>query len=522
MLPDTSSQTIFVSIASYRDLDCKNTVRNLFEKALYPDRVFIGICMQVAPGVDDDCLVSLPERSGQLRIDEVAAEESMGACWARSRTQSLWRGEDYFLQVDSHMRFVQGWDEKFIAMLGKCPSDKPVLSTYPLPFTPPDSLAKDDLITILPRSFNDWGVLRMHSILSPIEQAPEIPSPSFVIGAGFVFTLGKVVEEVPYDPYIYFEGEEICFAVRLWTSGWDMFNPNGVVAYHDYGIRPDRVRHWDDKKTDWAALDQRSQGRISHLLGIKPATNSEDLVEIERYGLGTARSISEYEAASGIDFKAHLYKGLPAPDAALRADNPEQIAQRSAVFSSIWTENSWGDPETRSGSGSTMNNTVELRTNLSEIFSSLGIRILADAGCGDLNWMKELTGQLRFYFGYDIVPELVGELRSRYGDRVNCFFTSADVVMTSLPECDAILCRDCLTHLPLDAALMALKRFRQSGARFLLATTHSVGRNIWVSSGGWYTIDMTAPPFNLPAPQRLIHDGGAKMLGVWDIAALPE
>lgn len=34
---------IFVQIASYRDTECQHTVRDLFEKANDPDRVFVGI-----------------------------------------------------------------------------------------------------------------------------------------------------------------------------------------------------------------------------------------------------------------------------------------------------------------------------------------------------------------------------------------------------------------------------------------------------------------------------------------------
>lgn len=516
MIPDTASRTIFVSIASYRDPDCKNTVRDLFEKALYPDRVYMGICLQVVPGEDDDCLVSIQERSGQLRIDEVSAEHSRGACWARNRTQALWSGEDYYLQIDSHMRFVQGWDEKLIDMLAKCPSEKPVLSTYPLGFTPPNTFVKDELVILCPGGFDDLGVLSNSSMKISLNEAPDLPAESFFIGAGLVFTLGKVVVEVPYDPYIYFVGEEITWAVRLWTCGWDLFTPNQVIAYHDYGKRPDRLRHWDDK-IDWGLLDQQSRRRVCHLLGNTLTTNPIHLQEIEKYGLGKARSLSEFETASGLDFKAHLYKGQPIPSKNHRADNPERTAQRLAVFSGIWANNSWGNPETRSGNGSAMNNTVELRARLLETFGSLDIRILGDAGCGDMNWMKELTGQLRFYFGYDIVPELVNDLRARYGNRENCFFSNADIVMTNLPECDAILCRDCLTHLPLDAALMSLKRFRQSGTRYLIATTHAVGRNVWICTGGWYAMDLNAPPFNLPKPKLLINEVGTKSLGVFEL-----
>ena len=38
--------TIFVSIASYRDENCPKTLYSLFKNAKYPERVFVGICQQ--------------------------------------------------------------------------------------------------------------------------------------------------------------------------------------------------------------------------------------------------------------------------------------------------------------------------------------------------------------------------------------------------------------------------------------------------------------------------------------------
>jgi hypothetical protein len=293
-----------------------------------------------------------------------------------------------------------------------------------------------------------------------------------------------------------------------------------VVAYHDYGRRPERPRHWRDQ-TDWSALNQHARKRIRHLLGIELSRDSEGLVEINRFGLGSVRSLAEYEAFSGLDFRARLYKGQPLPRPDLEADKPEQAAARKAMFTRIWKENFWACPETRSGAGSAMSETVALREWLPKTLDFLDVRILADAGCGDLNWIKDLAGSLRFYFGFDIVPDLVTEARTGLRDNTNCFFSEADIVTTTLPESDAILCRDCLTHLPLDAVLMALKRFRQSGARYLIATTHSIGRNAWIRGGGWQPLDLTAAPFNLPPPRLSLNEGGTKQLGVWAMTDLP-
>lgn len=131
--------------------------------------------------------------------------------------------------------------------------------------------------------------------------------------------------------------------------------------------------------------------------------------------------------------------------------------------------------------------------------------------------------KLRWYAGYEIVSDFVPVLRQRFSDRSSCFFKQSDSVMATLPAADAIPRRDCLTHLPLDGAMMALQRFKQSGARYLLATTHATGRTVWVASGAWYAIDLTASPFKFPASMQLLVDNetGAKRLGVWSLQDLP-
>lgn len=61
----------------------------------------------------------------RFRIIDRTILESSGGPWARNLAQSLWRGEPYTLQVDSHMKFEPEWDWKLIEMLEALPSDKP-------------------------------------------------------------------------------------------------------------------------------------------------------------------------------------------------------------------------------------------------------------------------------------------------------------------------------------------------------------------------------------------------------------
>ena len=53
----------------------------------------------------------------RFRIINVKDIDSLGVCWARHSVQQLYSGETYTLQIDSHMRFEQDWDEILIEML---------------------------------------------------------------------------------------------------------------------------------------------------------------------------------------------------------------------------------------------------------------------------------------------------------------------------------------------------------------------------------------------------------------------
>lgn len=507
---------IFVSIASYRDTECQWTVKDLFEKAAHPDRVFVGICWQFIRDEDADCF-QVRTRPDQVRVIEVDARESQGVCWARAQIQSLWQGEEYYFQIDAHSRFAKGWDEMLIDSLRRCPTPRAVLSTYPASYTPPDKLGKDIVALINAKEFDERGILMLGSKGVAPADIPSPRQPVAFIGAGEVFGPSAIVKDVPYDPFIYFIGEEITLAVRLWTHGWDIYPPDVCAVYHEYSERPNKRRHWHDHKK-WTELSERAAVRIRHLLGTEPAANALALQQLDRFGLGSARPLEAYERFSGVDFRRRLINGKSQEqlEAELR---PEAMRERIVSrFTDIWRTNGWGSSETRSGPGSTLAQTEQLRALLPGLFQDQGVRRLVDAGCGDLNWITHVSETLELYLGFDVVPGLVTDAQRRIEARKTHFAKTADITRDILPKADLILCRDVLTHLPHDLVLDALAAFRKSGTRLLLATTFARGANDPVRLGGWQPIDLCAPPFNLGEPLLRLSEGlpqSSKALGLW-------
>jgi SAM-dependent methyltransferase len=192
------------------------------------------------------------------------------------------------------------------------------------------------------------------------------------------------------------------------------------------------------------------------------------------------------------------------------------------VFTEIYRNNSWADAETVSGRGSTLERTDAIRRALPALLESIGARSLLDAPCGDFNWMRHAgLGDIR-YTGADIVPELVERNRRLYagGSRE---FVVADITRDALPEADAILCRDCLVHLSFKHIHAALANFKRSGARFLLTTTYPTApENRDIQTGWWRAVNLQLPPFNFPAPLRLVDEdaGAGKSLGLWGLEKL--
>ena len=80
----------------------------------------------------------------------------------------LWRGEEWFLQVDSHCRFAAGWDARLVRMMSETASAKPILSTYATPFTPgPVEVLEGAPLQMAFQGFTAEGIPHMKPLAIP-------------------------------------------------------------------------------------------------------------------------------------------------------------------------------------------------------------------------------------------------------------------------------------------------------------------------------------------------------------------
>ena len=316
---------IFVSIAAYQEPLLAQTIADACRKAERPRELVFGVVDQHPHSRRQELQALHPEL--QLRYVHLHPLDARGVCWARSICFSLYRGEDHLLQIDSHMIFEMSWDERLRLQLERLQAlaQKPVVTNYPWGFemkgrTPVVNPQRAHEATLYLKPHPDCVLSPSSATLRFVtdQLITDEPVKSCHIAAGFFFTSGRFVEEVPYDPQLYFHGEEQSLALRAYTKGWDIFHLREIPLYHQYKTAGEENEslHWHNR---WNALRD-----IDHTQATRHADERlMDLVYRRRdlgvYGLGSVRILEDYAEEFGIDYPARSIRqrpGLPGTPAA--------------------------------------------------------------------------------------------------------------------------------------------------------------------------------------------------------------
>lgn len=328
MLPRDS---IFVSIASYCDPLLEFTLLSALSQASRPERLRFGVVDQSR---EPHRLRHAPDAMrARVRYVQMDPLDARGPCWARAIAMSFHQGEDWFLQIDSHTLFAAGWDETLVhwGRWAAAHNPRSIVTTYPNPFTmvagqPVPQTVTDKVLAQVVQTGVDLA--EAHPVLTfeavPVET--DEPVPAFHVAAGCLFAPGRIAQELPYDPFLYFHGEEQSLALRAWTRGWDLWHVPGMPMWHEYvhgpatdvsnaaAVEVARPLHTSDaldaaRAERSSALDLAAQRRMAMLLyGHEPtlekANDEQRVVDspLGVYALGTARSLADYAAFSGVDY----------------------------------------------------------------------------------------------------------------------------------------------------------------------------------------------------------------------------
>lgn len=184
----------------------------------------------------------------------------------------------------------------------------------------------------------------------------------------------------------------------------------------------------------------------------------------------------------------------------------------------------------RSGAGSNLDSTENIRLVLPAFLREYHIRSMLDLPCGDWYWMSNLDLSAVHYIGGDIVEALVSDNQRKFG-APGREFRHLNLLHNELPQVDLVFVRDCLVHLEEDQIILAIRNIVDSGSTYFATTTYpDIQENKKPAvKDRWRPLNMTLAPFFLPTPIMLLNDSWpankidvTKKIGIWKTADLKE
>ena len=234
------------------------------------------------------------------------------------------------------MTFAQDWDKELITMLQNAPSDKPVISHYPLPHTA-DLVEKAKVAAprlcgpIFATSDLESQIIRLEGSYNYDSVKLKYPRFAPFIAAGYLVAHSDILREVPFDPFLpyIFMGEEILLSARLWTSGYDIFSPTHSLLGHHY-VRNHKPKFWESVHRTFSfgvhnPLQMLVLNRVKYQLGYPES--SKDMIKpktlftaVDQYSMGSTRTLDDYLKIVGLNmntkevtYTAWCETGVPPP-----------------------------------------------------------------------------------------------------------------------------------------------------------------------------------------------------------------
>lgn len=295
-----NNEKIFISVACYRDNEIIETILDGYRKARNKDSLVFGVFVQIA---DDDLNLSDIPSEVNMRVIKKDYRKARGPAYARAQIYNkLYQDELYYLQIDSHSRFIEDWDIELTEIL-KSLKVNSVISTYPKGYQKgSDFLYPYKKVNVLKLKKIRNGIPVFTSSLEMLNK----PKRNYFWAAGFSFCYGALFKIVPFDPHLknLFWGEEFLMSLRFYTNNIKIFTPHKNIVYTLWS-RNYRHTFWELKSVFGVRFDINgfiSFLRLCFISDLNDKKNFDDKVkiEIDKYGIGKRRTIKEYYDKTGI------------------------------------------------------------------------------------------------------------------------------------------------------------------------------------------------------------------------------
>lgn len=318
-----NSKTIFIAIPCYRDDELVPTIESALLNAKNPERLAFGVGLIYKE--EDKKYWEVFKDSKQVKIKaKEATAKNVGLGNQRADANAFYNGEDYFLQIDSHMRFDMHWDDLLIHHLENIKSlgeEKPLITGYPRSYAPDiySSVAEHypyynpmskEIYFRQRRGHNNIPVFRVGP--APAQFLKDYGFPrhgdriftlfetlafSQTLSPAQIFTDGAYINDVPANRNIRFLEEEQYYSILSYMKGYNFYVPRvtGIMHYYSEAGGWQKLMDRHHPIEDFPE-DYNYEGYI----GAKDA--GVEIFNALRKIKGTPRSFEEYEKFAGVDY----------------------------------------------------------------------------------------------------------------------------------------------------------------------------------------------------------------------------
>lgn len=308
---------IFVAIPAFNEIDLISTIEHCLSQAEHPERIHFGVVTHY-----NEMEVPDLSRFNNLKTINVEYPALLGVGPMRALAVSLYDREEFYLQIDAHMKFVSNWDSYAIKTyfdIKNSGFEKPLLTTY-VPWWSynedgsingysEDSGAQsgvmvysDELHRVIPQQLTEYFDYE--------GQNTEFAE-HYGLSAHFIFTSAEFIYDVAPDLDYMFYGEEPTTAVRAWTRGYRMFSTKNPIVWHkNKNLQEGHLHEKDRMLYDGSDAELRDHHSKKQKIGEKKAQLVLTGAILGYWGAPSYDLLYEYQEKAGFDFKEFYSKNM--------------------------------------------------------------------------------------------------------------------------------------------------------------------------------------------------------------------
>ena len=245
--------SIFVSIPCFGgDTELIPTIKSCINNANNPDKIFLGIAIIGEKDYYEKVIEEFKDNTN-IKISFHDYKNHLGTGIGKKLPINFYNKEDYILQIDSHSRFINGWDEYLIQKheyaVSKLKNNKLLLTGTPAHYTykKNDQGEYDEILFRQVLGYNIWfdkstwvcdGRFPLFGHAYPSEVSKELKNrllkeeilPAAKVCGAFIFGNNLFAENRHLDENTLFYEEEIWQTSELLHSGFTLVYPGELAV----------------------------------------------------------------------------------------------------------------------------------------------------------------------------------------------------------------------------------------------------------------------------------------------------